>query len=167
MIRSKKAAVSDGAVLFVAIVVYVFVYIIFYFIFSQVGLSIEDELVGKNVDLDTEMVLRNYLRTPVPTSNGNEIVADILYAAVETGDTKQLTNVTSIVLQPYSGRYWRVEVYTTARPEEDQYSLTRVLSVTNEEVSLPYTELSKATVQIPHPNKEKYPALAVMLEQEK
>ena len=91
MIRSKKAAVSDGAVLFVAIVVYVFVYIIFYFIFSQVGLSIEDELVGKNVDLDTEMVLRNYLRTPVPTSNGNEIVADILYAAVETGDTKQLT----------------------------------------------------------------------------
>ncbi len=165
-----RAAISDGFVLFIAILVYVLVYIVFYFIFSQVGLSIEDELIGKKATLDTEFVLRNYLRTPVPrggfATDDGQTVADLVYTAVETRDTVALENATKIIFQPYDQRYWRLQVYKTATPQDDSYGVNKAFTLYNKKVYAPYTSMPRAFAQLPHPNRKDYPAISVMLELE-
>ncbi len=177
----KRAAISDGFVLMIAIVIYVLVYLVFYFIFSHVALSVEDELQGKSLQLDQDFILKQYLKIPIPAipavSGSNEsaldadagasvLVADLITTAVSSGasiDLERLQNASKIIMQPYRDQYWRITVSRTADPSKDPYGVTRLFTIANDDVWEPYSLGKSSIVQIPHPDRVAFPELSVSL----
>jgi len=150
----KKAQLQiPGAVVDIyAVIAFVLVMLIFILLFQIRGCTTRDrvsaEIQAKTIDIDSNLILLNYLRTPVIVDEKNIDIADLIILTLYNGsyETKlkeeSERTLTPIYEEPY---FWSIIVYDKEDDEilelwQEQYTWT-----------VEYDEILKTKLKIPYP----------------
>jgi len=157
--KNKKAQLQiPGAIVdFYAIVAFVLVIMIFALLFFIRSCTSDNEInvaiQGRVQDIDSNIILLNYLRTPVTVDEKNMSITDLITLRLYDGKyDAQLKSESEKILTPFyeAPYFWGIVVYDE---EEDD-----ILTYWQQEYAstIEYDEVQKAKQPIPYPNVNGY-----------
>ena len=112
-IDNKRGNIFDPITLFFTVIILIPIIIIFYFIYVRVGAGVDNEVLSASFERNIDTNLRSYLRSSINVSGRNEIISDIIYDIVLTGETNKknlLQSQSRILLQGLGDLGWNIYV---------------------------------------------------------